>query len=253
MEARGMFRRFIGNPDAPDFRRQSRERPRETRIDLGAATTLAKGVSALQPGQVSGFHGLGPLSLALAFGCALLGLVSMWGSSLEMLAPLYITSIESVGSMIQWKPGLPEIRSGEVWRIWSPMLIHFGFMHLLFNMLWFVTLGSMVEVRESTRRLMLLILLVGGASNLAQFWLAGPYFGGMSGVVYGLLGYAWMKCRYQPESGYQLSMNSVTLMMIWYFLCLLEIIPQAANTAHTVGLLAGFILGYLSARLGRRT
>lgn len=251
LEARGMFRRFIGNPDAPDFKSARRAERGSKEVDLESATLLAKGVSELQPGHLSGFLGFGPLTLALAFGCFALGLVSLWGANIEMLGPLFITPVESVGSLIQWQPGLPEVFSGEVWRLWSPVLIHFGFMHVLFNMLWFVALGSLVEVRQSTARLVALILLIGGASNLAQFWVHGPYFGGMSGVVYGLLGYVWMKCRYQPQSGFYISIHSVTLMMIWYFLCLLGLIPQAANTAHTVGLLMGFSIGFLSTRLSR--
>jgi GlpG protein len=190
--------------------------------------------------------GIGPLTFALTLGCILTGIVSKFGGNVETLQPLFVTAFRVQGEYATWVQGLPEIRSGEIWRLFSPVLVHFGILHLLFNMLWFVVMASLVESRERTAKLMFLILAIGSISNLAEYLLTGPYFGGMSGVLYGLLGYIWMKVKFDPLSGYFLGMNTVTLLMIWFFVCLLGVIPNVANMAHVFGLLSGFALGFVS-------
>src|SRR5947209_20418782 len=110
--------------------------------------------------------------------------------------------------------GLEEVARGEVWRLVTPIFIHLGPLHLFFNMLWLLDLGSMIEVRQGTWRFALLILGTAIISNLAQLYLVGPDFGGMSGVVYGLLGYAWMKGKFDPSAGIFVHPQTVTMMLI---------------------------------------
>jgi hypothetical protein len=83
-------------------------------------------------------------------------------------------------------------------------------------------------------------------SNLAQFFVRGPIFGGMSGVIYGLFGYIWIRGRFDPASGLFLPQTTVTMMIIWFILCAVNVIPNVANYAHGAGLLLGMAWGYLS-------
>ena len=75
-------------------------------------------------------------------------------------------------------------------------------------------MGTAVEERRGPWRFLLLPLVTAVISNLAQYYLddiswidgglvvkPGPAFGGMSGVLYGLFGYMWMKSRLAPELG----------------------------------------------------
>ena len=112
---------------------------------------------------------------------------------------------------IQWDPGLPEVRRGQVWRLFTPMFLHFDILHILFNMLWLRDLGSMIEARKTSWLLLLLVLVIAGTSNVAQYLVSGPAFGGMSGVVYGLLGYIWMQGRFNPASRLSLQPQTVTV------------------------------------------
>ena len=135
---------------------------------------------------------------------------------------------------------MTEVRSGQVWRLITPIFIHFGILHLLFNMLWLKDLGFMVEQRKGTWRLAVLVLVLAELSNLAEYLATNHFrFGGMSGVVYGLLGYVYMKGRFDPASGLFLHQTVMIMMMIWFFLCLFNFIPNVANTAHAVGLSIG--------------
>ncbi len=38
----------------------------------------------------------------------------------------------------------------------------------------------------------------------------------MSGVLYGLFGYVWMKSRYEPSSGFYVTPNTVMWMVGWF-------------------------------------
>jgi GlpG protein len=131
------------------------------------------------------------------------------------------------------------------------MFVHFGLLHLLFNLLWLKDLGSLIEHSQGWRHLLLLVLVIAGLSNFAQYVVSGPTFGGMSGVVYGLLGFVWLRGKFDPRSGLHVDRQTVVMMVIWFFLCLVGLIPHVANTVHGVGFGVGLIWGYVSAQLAR--
>jgi rhomboid protease GlpG len=144
--------------------------------------------------------------------------------------------------------------NGEVWRLVTPIFMHFGLQgipifHLLFNMGWLLALGTMIEVRRGSLRLALVVLVASIVSNVAEYLFMDRYlekyyiFGGMSGVVYGLFGYVWMKSLYEPEQGMILNPNSVSIMLIWLVLCMTGVLGPIANAAHVGGLIVGIILG----------
>jgi len=154
---------------------------------------------------------------------------------------------------IGWN-GLDAILHGQVWRLITPIFLHFGVIHLMFNMIMLRQMGAAMEMRSGVLRYLLLILVCAVGSNVAQYYLswvgrngvlfhANPLFGGMSGVLYGLFGYIWMKGRYEPELGLGLSPPIVLWMIVWLFLCMTGLMGSVANTAHVVGLLIGVALG----------
>ncbi|HEY5993328.1 MAG TPA: rhomboid family intramembrane serine protease [Gallionellaceae bacterium] len=177
-----------------------------------------------------------PVTLALIAACILIALLSNLGQSREVLDPLYIADPDS--------PGFGAILGGELWRLITPAFIHFGVMHLAFNMIWLWDLGGLLERKKGHLSLLGLVLAIGIAANLAQYIItASPYFGGMSGVVYGLLGYVWMHGRVNPRFGVILSQQTVVIMLAWFVLCWLGMLGPIANWAHTAGLAMGVALG----------
>jgi GlpG protein len=188
-------------------------------------------------------YGFGPLTFALIVISVVVCLLSRLGNDPRPIMGLFITDFMGT---IPLGPSLPEVMRGQVWRLVTPIFIHFGLVHIFFNMLWLRDLGRMIEARQSWRLLAILVLAVAACSNLAQFYFGGPVFGGMSGVVYGLLGYIWMRGKFDPGSGLFLHPSTVTMMIIWFFACFTPIIPHVANAAHAVGLVMGIAWGYLS-------
>lgn len=131
------------------------------------------------------------------------------------------------------------------WRLFTPMLLHFSILHIIFNMLWWCDLGRVVERFQSGPRLLVITLLVGAVSNIAQFLDTGPAFGGLSGVVYGLLGYLWLYGKVNPAAGYRIRREIVVLMLVWLVVCYVGLGGIVANSAHLAGLVSGALLGVI--------
>ncbi|WP_177203513.1 rhomboid family intramembrane serine protease [Marinospirillum celere] len=147
------------------------------------------------------------------------------------------------------------LTSGQWWRLITPILLHFGWMHLVFNLLWTWVLGEAIERHQGSLRLILLILFAALVSNSAQFLINGSsQFGGLSGVVYAYLGYTWLWDRRNPGQSLGLTPGLVVFMLIWM---LFGMTPWSqsmginmANEAHLGGLLAGLAFALLPWRSG---
>ena len=147
------------------------------------------------------------------------------------------------------------ILSGQIWRLVTPILLHFSIAHLVFNMWCLFDEGGQVEDRRGSLYALALMLAIAIPSNVAQAMVAGPNFGGMSGVVYGLLGYLWMKVKFDNSAGYVLSKQTVFIAMLFFGLCIARdyppfdsliggLLPRIANAAHIAGLAMGLVIGY---------
>lgn len=138
---------------------------------------------------------------------------------------------------------LQPILHGEVWRLITPIFVHFGLLHLVFNMMWTQQLGMQIEFRLGTPRFAGMVLVIAILSNFAQFMAADGYFGGMSGVVYGLFGYIWVKAKLEPESGFFMSQQTAIMMFAWFVICTFGWMGSIANWAHGMGLVVGIAFG----------
>lgn len=148
--------------------------------------------------------------------------------------------------------GLKAVREGQVWRLITPIFLHFGMMHLVFNMLWLQQLGGLIELRKGRLTMVAIVLISAVVSNLGQFFwdmqAHGPeqwhVFGGMSGVVFALFGYCWMKSDYDPASDIKIPSNSIVWMLLWLVVCMTGAVGPIANAAHLAGLGVGMVIGF---------
>lgn len=159
--------------------------------------------------------------------CGLVAVISGLGDNHGVLAPLFIIDTSQ-----------PDAGLGfQLWRLLTPAFIHFGIIHLLFNMMWLWDLGRAIEYRKGSVFYACFVVVLAVAANLVQYAITGnPYFGGMSGVVYGFLGYVWIMGRRSPRFGMALPQQTVIIMGVWFLLCWTGIFGPIANWAHAAGL-----------------
>ncbi|MCP4271666.1 MAG: rhomboid family intramembrane serine protease [Gammaproteobacteria bacterium] len=167
----------------------------------------------------------------------LVTLITNFGENIQITNYLYIADTT------HYQGGLTEIFSGQIWRLLTPVFLHFLVIHILFNMMWLWDLGGVVEKRQSALFLLFFVVSIGIMSNVIQFLATGPKFGGMSGVVYGLLGYTWIRSQ-KKNSGYFLHKGIVIMMIGWLILGYTGWIGPIGNAAHLSGLLLGMAYGF---------
>ena len=188
------------------------------------------------------------VNLFLIVGSVLVYIYSSFAENQEQLVqrllPLFI-SLYPVSS----PDSLTEVRHGEIWRLFTPAFIHFGVAHLGFNMLGLKNVGDLMERIHGSRFYLLLTAVLALASNLGQYYIYGsPDFGGMSGVLYGLFGYLWLRSLADPAYPLRLTRETVVVSMVWFAACFTGVLGPIANGAHTIGLVLGAAWGLVAAR-----
>ncbi len=181
----------------------------------------------------------GVVTLGLIITSVAVFLISGMGKNTQIIGPFFIS--EEING------GLDEIISGQFWRLITPIFLHFNLLHILFNCMWLHSLGSQIEKKKGTKFFITFILCTAIVSNLSQFLITGPAFGGMSGVVYGLFGYVWIKSRLDPGDGFYIDPVIAMIMLGFFLVCFTGAFGGVANWAHAGGLIVGLGWGYGSA------
>ena len=186
----------------------------------------------------------------------LVAFFSNYGSVLVLIEPLTFIQID-LGS---YKNGYVSFNSFETtfmqnnewWRLITPMFIHFSLTHLVFNCLWIFVLGSKIEQIDGHITFINLVIFSSIISNLAQhFYGESSLFGGLSGVIYGLLGYCMIIEMDTKQDRYDLPPALYLFMLIWLILGFLGILNifgfgNVANYAHLGGLISGIIFAMIT-------
>ena len=153
------------------------------------------------------------------------------------------------------------VREGEIYRLFTPCLLHGNIFHIFFNMAWLIILGNQVERRLGKIRCVALFALLGIGSNVLQYLMGGYNFLGFSGIVCGLLGFIWMRRQVAAWEGYFLQPGTIAFvslfilaLAIWQTYDFIGALRSplsitrtsgVANTAHIGGALIGLLLGRL--------
>lgn len=243
--ARLIFERYQANPQGAEFLQGGAVAERIRSEAIAREKQLRRQIVDVKSQWTNRSAATRPVTILLIVASVVVGFMTQFGEDRSdggLIQRLSFVDYVRRGNYIEYFRVFGEnsdLRRGEVWRLFTPMLIHFGPVHLLFNMLGLHSLGSVIEIRRGSLRFALLVLWLAGVSNSAQYWWSGPSFGGMSGVVFGLFGYVWIKSRFDPSSGMYIDPGSVTTMLFFLVLCMTGVLGPIANTAHITGLLAG--------------
>ena len=170
--------------------------------------------------------------------------------------PLFtFQSVTITGSELAFGSLGEGIAQGEWWRLVTPIFLHFGIFHILFNGLWVWEFGRRIEQGFGSSRLTGLIVLLALGSNSVQYLWSGPsLFGGLSGVLYGLMGFLWIYNKLRPYPLFTLPPGIIGFMLFWMVLCMTEVVDlfmdgSVANGAHFGGLICGMAIGAIAAKL----
>ncbi|HIF9228047.1 TPA: rhomboid family intramembrane serine protease GlpG [Photobacterium damselae] len=137
----------------------------------------------------------------------------------------------------------------QLWRYFSHALLHFSALHIIFNCLWWWLLGGKIEQHSGSSKLVQIFLLSSLLSGFAQAWFVGPNFGGLSGVVYALMGYLWWMGWLAPKRGLTIPRSYVVFMLVWLILGFTDILGfSVANMAHLFGLASGCLIALYDAK-----
>ncbi len=172
--------------------------------------------------------------------CAVVFLLTAFGTNLNMVRHFFFFNY--MGQMYDIT---------QVYRWVTPVFLHFGFLHFAFNLLWWWDIGSVIERFQGSRRLMVIFMVLAVVPNFVQFLAAGNRFGGLSGVVYGVLGYVWVYGRLRRTYPLQLRPVIIYMMVGWMLIgfsgALDEVVGPMANEAHLAGLVSGVLLALMYA------
>ena len=193
-----------------------------------------------------------PLTYALLAACIAVFVGDLFNK--QLYPALMFSRILLLPDGIARDTGFAMIEQGQVWRLLTPIFVHFGPFHLVFNMMALYAFGQRIEMAKGAVKLLVFVVLTGIASNVGQFFEGGGGFGGMSGVLFAMAFYCWIKGQIAPEEQLSLSNRNAQLFFAWFILGIVapRLDPEGqslffhmANTAHGVGLASGVALALL--------
>ena len=149
----------------------------------------------------------------------------------------------------------PLTAHGEWWRLITALFVHFGLIHLLFNMWALAAFGALSERLVGITSFVFIYLLSGIAANLASITLRPSVdTAGASGAIFGILGALlavyWRNKRTLPFTVVR-SEGTAVLMFASFALLGGFLYKGVDNTAHLGGLITGLLLGFTLFRAKR--
>ncbi len=186
-----------------------------------------------------GLFGWAPMAVLLLFSNLLcFALLELYGGSTN-----YFTLIAFGAKLNEL------IIEGELWRLLTHMFLHYGFLHLMFNMCALCVWVFIAERIYGSARMLIAYMTCGLLSSLASFLFVPNMSVGASGAIFGIVGMmvamgirfrAAIPGRFRRIFGWGLAP--------WVALTLgLGLIPglHMDNAAHIAGFLCGVLLGLL--------
>ncbi len=261
VEARNLLDQFQSNPLDAKYQGALKEASRiltdRSKQQEMAAKNVRRPQYNLSPLQD---RRIPPITLTLVILCSAVSLLSNFGSPgphneigqsiVNQLS--FVTKIEYVTS--EMDPAV-NLKKGQVWRAITPIFLHMNPMHLVFNVLGLVALGRIIERWLGAWKYVLFVLVSAVLSNLLQGlapeWMRGnPMFGGISGVVYALFGYLWVRTILNPNLGIRIPFPIIMILLVPLVIGFSGMVQNwdMADLAHLGGLVVGVAVAAIQER-----
>lgn len=141
----------------------------------------------------------------------------------------------------------PQVMSGEVWRLITSAFLHFGVMHIVFNMIALYNIGYFLETYTGTIKYLIIYLVGAVGGNLAVL-LSDTISGntgmtaGASGAIFAILGALLYVAIKDSNSGLSVPnmLSSILFALLPGFY-----MSGISVSAHIGGLVTGFILAFV--------
>ena len=162
-----------------------------------------------------------------------------------LFSALNMVPVTQSGAQLHFAALSEALERGQLWRLITPVFLHFSAMHLIFDVTVVVEFGRRVEYGLGSWRFVALFVWVAVLSNLVQYWVQGPgVFGGLSGVAYGLVGFVVVMHRIRPgQSCWNYQRPLVVGLLVFLLLFTTGVTEffglYIANAAHWAGLASG--------------
>jgi membrane associated rhomboid family serine protease len=142
-------------------------------------------------------------------------------------------------------PTLQDPYAEPKWKLLTSCLIHGSLMHIIFNMMWLVQLGPLMERGIGTVKTVLFVVATGFISSSISTAIEGQGIG-FSGVVYALCGFMWTAWPRWTGFLEKFGGQTVKLMIFWQLICFVLTYTGAmniGNVAHISGMAYGALIG----------
>ncbi|MGM0754210.1 MAG: rhomboid family intramembrane serine protease [Bacillota bacterium] len=141
------------------------------------------------------------------------------------------------------------IKEGEWWRLITPIFVHMGFAHLLFNSFSLVLFGPPLEKHLGKVKFVGLYLASGVFANIITYLIKPLTYShvGASGAIFGLFGFyiamIILKNHFITRESRQIILPIVVIGVVMTFM------QSGINiTAHIFGLIGGLVIGWISGK-----
>ena len=138
------------------------------------------------------------------------------------------------------------VMQGEYWQLFTSMFVHFGFLHIIFNMFALYYFGRLNEMFFSTRSYLTIYFVSGLLGNVVSLYMlpSATLSGGASGAIFGLVGSYVAIARKTRHMG--VALLYAVMMLVYSGIGFGGM--DVNNFAHVFGFVGGLALGLLLSR-----
>lgn len=225
----------------PDCVSEGRKTMRQAKSTFGGSVSGAKGL------VTKTLIGINAAVFILAL--TMIGAEGLLGgiSPLHALGGMFSEGNHTGGIIFGTQYVLPTVPNGGYYRMVTSMFLHFGIVHLAFNMVVLWILGRVLERDLGSTRFLALYLVAGLGGSVMTYLFSAPdvLSAGASGAIFGLFGAIVVINRKLSRD------NSGLYVLLGMNLFLTFMVPQISWTAHIGGLITGILCGLMLAFIPR--